>query len=126
MPTYEYSCRDCENSFDVIKSIANLDDTEACPSCYSLHTNRTISRTHFYGASDWDTSHYNHGLGMWCKSNKHAQREARNRGLLEVGNEPAAKMLEAQEKDLQKEEDQSFDRTWEKTEHFLKQEIGKS
>jgi putative FmdB family regulatory protein len=126
LPTYEYQCRDCESSFDVIKRISQLDETESCVNCASQSTYRTIPRTHFYGASDWDTASYNPGLGMWVKSRKHAEREAKNRGLIEVGNESPVKMLEAQDRDTAKISDEAFDKSWAKTEHFLKKELGKS
>jgi len=63
---------------------------------------------------------------MWVKSRKHAEREAKNRGLIEVGNESPVKMLEAQDRDTAKISDEAFDKSWAKTEHFLKKELGKS
>lgn len=125
MPTYEYQCRDCSVSFDVIKAISQLDEIESCTHCLSQSTYRTISRTHFYGASDWDTAGYNPGLGMYVKSNKHARAVAQARGLTEVGTEPAEKILARQDRDAAEASDQAFEKAFERTEHELKRELGK-
>lgn len=125
MPTYEYQCRDCSVSFDVIKSISQLDETESCTACLSQSTYRTIPRTHFYGASDWDTAGYNPGLGEYVKSNKHARAIAKARGLTEVGSEPASKILERQDRDSAEVSEKAFEKAFERTEYELKRELGK-
>jgi putative FmdB family regulatory protein len=125
MPTYEYLCSLCKTNFDVVKSIKELDEVETCPACAAHETVRTISRTHFYGAADWDKAQYNPGLGIVTRNSKHAYREAKSRGLIEVGNEPAEKLLAAQEKEFSDAQDRAFNKSWEKMEYGLKKEMGK-
>ena len=85
MPVYEYLC-DHGHRFDVVKSMSELERTELCPDCSAVAA-RQISRTNFTGASDWNTQSWNPGLGCYTKSHKHASQIAKNRGLVELGNE---------------------------------------
>lgn len=97
MPTYPYGCKNCKHEFDVIKSIKDFDSPEACPRCGVLSTERYISLTNFSGADNWD-SHYNPGLGCVVKNRHHAARIAKQRGLIEVGNESCEKVMAANER----------------------------
>lgn len=119
MPTYEYQCITCKHDFDIIKSISMLDDPEACPKCSSKETERHISRTHFYGASDWDKAQYNPGLGVVTKNAKHAARIAKDRGLIEVGNEPLAKVMQDNEKRRDRDIESNFEESFAPVRHHL-------
>lgn len=125
MPTYPYECLSCKNDFDIIKSVSRLDDPEECPACSSKDVKRYISRTHFYGASDWDSS-YNYGLGCVTKSRVHRNQIIKQRGLIEVGNEDCEKISAAMDKDKQKADDQRFERGFEQAAAELKQEIART
>lgn len=125
MPTYDYACSNCGADFDIIKAIAELNRQENCPSCRSEKTDRRISRTHFYGASDWDKSEYNPGLGIVTKNSKHRDREAKARGLIEVGNEDVAKVMADQESRAREIEAERDKETYEPIEYALKKAQGK-
>jgi putative FmdB family regulatory protein len=88
---YPYECRRCGETFEVIKSVRHIDDPEFCecgPQAY-----RTIAqRQSFSGEKDWDSAHYNHGLGQAVKSNAHASKLAKERGMIEIGDEPLDKI----------------------------------
>lgn len=120
MPTYEYLCKDCGSQFDVIKSIKDYDLPESCHSCQSLTTVRQISRTHFYGASDWDSASYNPAFGKVIKNKKHRDEEAKRLGLIEVGNEDLEKTTASQDKRLDDNINESMKDAYESLEYGLK------
>ena len=77
----------------MIKSVKDIDCPEACVSCNSENTRRTIARTQsFSGANDWTTAHYSPALGRVVRSNLEARRLAKERGLVEVGTEPVERI----------------------------------
>jgi len=84
---YPYRC-ECGEEFEVIKFTKEIDRVENCPkcghNCDSSH--RYISRTHFYGADDWNSAEYNPAFGKHLTP-KQAKAEAKSRGMIEVGNE---------------------------------------
>lgn len=125
MPTYPYECLSCRKEFDIIKSVSHLDDPEACPTCGGSETKRFISRTYFYGASDWDSS-FNYGLGCVTKSRSHREKIIKERGLIEVGNEDCEKISSSMDRDLEKARDDRFEKSFERAEHELKKELVKS
>lgn len=84
---YPYECI-CGHDFEVIKSIADIDNQEICPKCSSKEVTRYISRTHFYGASDWDKAEFNPGLGQVVRNGLHRKELCKRMGLEEVGSEP--------------------------------------
>lgn len=93
MPTYPYSCPNpkCGHQFEVIKSIARIEDAERCVKCDS-QAQRGIARVNFNNAGDWKPS-YNPGLGRVVKSKAHqreilAEYRDKGRDFFEVGNEP--------------------------------------
>lgn len=108
---YPYRCP-CGNEFEVIKHSKIIDRVEVCPNCGHNCTkeNRYISRTSFYGASDWDSAEYNPGLGCVTRNKLHRDRIAKDRGLIEIGNEDIVK----HDIELEKERDRKIDEKWEK------------
>lgn len=89
---YPYECGACKHIFEVIKSVRDIDLEESCPQCGVISI-RTIARSQaFYGANDWDTRHYNPALGMVVRSNKEAEKIAREKGMVEVGTESLEKI----------------------------------
>ncbi len=53
MPLYEYVCKDCQISFDALRSMSAADEPIACAVCHSANTTREISlfAAHSVGAS---------------------------------------------------------------------------
>lgn len=86
---YEYEC--CDDVFEVIKPVSDIDLPEDCPHC-KKPARRIISKSNFYGADDWDNATFCPGLGQVIKSNKHRAKIARQRGLEEIGNEDMGKI----------------------------------
>lgn len=98
---YPYFCEKCDNEFEIIKSVRNIDDVEKCPDCGNIGE-RTIAKEQAFSkssAGDWNTSHYNPAFGKWMKSNSEAKSEAKRKGLIEVGTEPPENIHKHFEKD---------------------------
>jgi putative FmdB family regulatory protein len=88
MPTYPYQCSNdlCGHTFDVVKSLSEIDQPEHCDKCQAT-AERFIGNTSFYGASDWDKAEFNPGLGCVTRNGKHRREIAKSRGLEELGND---------------------------------------
>ncbi len=43
MPFYEYRCTDCQNQFELMRSITQRDMSAECPDCGSEQSSRTIT-----------------------------------------------------------------------------------
>ncbi|MBX3085489.1 MAG: zinc ribbon domain-containing protein [Anaerolineae bacterium] len=52
MPAYQYQCTECHESFQVRKSIAEIDTQTFCPECGSPRTERLISNVTFFSSTD--------------------------------------------------------------------------
>lgn len=85
-PVYPYECETCSKHWDVVKSVASIDRPEQCEGCGKPGVRR-IAKTNFTGASDWNTQTFHPALGCEVKNNRHARQIAKERGLIEVGNE---------------------------------------
>lgn len=90
---YEYSCSQCQTSIDIIKPVSDYDRIENCETCGTL-MNRAFAprKIHLYGTAVQD-AYYNNGLGCVVKNDKHARQIAKDRNLIEVGNERPEKHL---------------------------------
>lgn len=100
MPNYPYRCTTCEHEFEVVKRVADIDSAEQCPECNSV-SERYIGRTHFYGADDWNKQEYNPAFGK-SLTPQQARKEAKKRGMIEVGNENPDKIHKHFEKEREK------------------------
>jgi len=97
VPTYAYRCG-CATEWDVIKSVASIDDPEPCPKCKELGS-RQIVAVNFNGASDWNSQTWNPALGCYTRNTRHARQLAKARGMEEVGTEPPEKIHAKFERD---------------------------
>ena len=90
---YPQVCDLCHHEFEVIKSYKDIERPEPCPECKAPETTRVIARSQsFSGESDWDSCHYSYALGKVVRNNAELKKEAKRRGLTEVGNEPVDKI----------------------------------
>jgi hypothetical protein len=82
---YPYQCPE-GHSFEVIKSLAEIDREERCH-CGEIAARHiglfALDKT---AASSWQPT-WNPGLGQVVKSKAHAERIAKEKGFIEVGNE---------------------------------------
>lgn len=91
MMKYPYRCMACNHQFDVIKSVKDIDNVEACEKCGAA-SQRYIGQTHFYGANDWDKAEFNPAFGCIVKNRVHKRELLRQfagegRPMEEIGNE---------------------------------------
>lgn len=98
MPTYGWKC-DEHGPWDVCVPIADRDNPQPCPSC-GVHGTKQLSAPNIdrVASGAWNQQSYNPGLGCWTKSWKHGREIAKARGMEEVGDEPADKLLKAADK----------------------------
>jgi len=84
---YEYKCDECGHRFDVVKPIKDFDLKHTCSECDCEDTSIVISsKIHHIGAKV-QNAEFNPGLGCVTKSKQDRQEIAKQRGLIEVGNE---------------------------------------
>jgi putative FmdB family regulatory protein len=43
MPLYEYQCRKCGHSFEMLRRIKDVDSDLECPACHSAEVERQLS-----------------------------------------------------------------------------------
>lgn len=96
--TYEYKCNSCEHSFDVTKNVKYMDIDEPCPKCGTICERIFRPKIHLSNTKVQD-SYYNHGLGQVVKNDQHARQIAKEKGLIEVGNEKVEKHVKYTPKD---------------------------
>jgi putative FmdB family regulatory protein len=106
---YEFECDACKHRFDVIKPIKDFDLKHSCPKCEHSETHIVISaKIHHIGAKV-QNAEFNHGLGCVVHSKKEREEIAKQRGLIEVGNETPDTLYKEsvvkREKEKQKEWD---------------------
>jgi putative FmdB family regulatory protein len=118
---YPYRCPSCSKEFEVVKSVRDIDVVEYCPQCADIGV-RYISRTSFFGASDWDKQEYNVGLGCVTKNSKHRDKIAKERGLVEIGNEDCEKTMASQDKKLNDRIEEATKPAYDALEYGLKKD----
>jgi putative FmdB family regulatory protein len=90
---YVYRCDGCNNEFDIIKSVKDFDRIENCPTSGTIMTRAVApAKLHIYNTQVQE-SYFHPGLGQVVKGDNHARRIAKERGLIEVGNERPEKHL---------------------------------
>lgn len=87
---YAYRCV-CGHAWDVVKSLADIERVEPCEKC-SQPGKRFIAGFTFYGADDWDKAEWNPAFGCVVRNRKHRAQLAKERGLIEIGNEDPNKI----------------------------------
>jgi hypothetical protein len=107
----------------VANSVRQIDDAEACTKCNAPDARRYLVPVNFNGASDWDKTSWNPGLGCITKSNAHAAKIAKERGLIEVGNEDLGKTMASQERKLEQTTNDNFEKAFEPMVYGLKKEL---
>ncbi|MGH7919353.1 MAG: FmdB family zinc ribbon protein [Candidatus Dormibacteraceae bacterium] len=50
MPIYEYRCDDCQDTFEMLTSFANRDQSQTCPTCNGEHSQVQVSSFAAVGA----------------------------------------------------------------------------
>jgi putative FmdB family regulatory protein len=105
---YCYRCQGCRHEFEVIKSVARIDDPEPCPECSSEETGRYLTPCSFFGEKVEDAE-YNPALGCIVRDSKHRKQLAKERNLIEIGNESPEKYCRDMDRDREKRIQSRYD-----------------
>lgn len=95
---YEHFCVPCNRTFDVIRPVSRYDDAEICAKCGSVAERVPFPRRVFLHGTAVQEKQFNHALGTVCTDNE-AKQIAKERGLIEVGNERVEKHVKPYESD---------------------------
>lgn len=87
MPYYEYECPKCNLRFDVVKAMSQYDRPELCECGSEASRQMPLPSKVHASAGDWNRVEFNPALGQWTKSWKHGRQIAKEKGLIEIGNE---------------------------------------
>lgn len=91
---YEHVC-ECGHAFEVVKKIEARDTPEYCSVCGNAEVPRkkvpSSIQIAALSAAEWNSQTYNPALGGVFRDSQ-AKKEAKRRGLTEIGNEPVDKI----------------------------------
>lgn len=90
MPIYPFKCASCQHEFEAWAKISEIDSLEpSCPKCYHVNTPKErlfTAKIHLNNTKVEDAV-FCEALGCVVKDSKHRKKIAKERGLVEVGNE---------------------------------------
>lgn len=104
---YPYKCTSCATFFDVTKRISEFERDEYCPKCQSK-AERKIASGYFTNAKVEDAE-FCPALGCVVRNSNHRRKIAKERGMIEVGNEDTNKWYEQAQKDKEAEIKRFYD-----------------
>ena len=90
MPMYPYRCPDCSHEFEVLAKISEIDHAMInCEKCDTLleSKHRQIAKRQFFYGTEVEDYEFCPALGQVVKNKKHRQQIAKDRGMVEIGNE---------------------------------------
>jgi putative FmdB family regulatory protein len=96
---YEYLCEVCGSHFDVVKPVSEYNTPEACRSCNYDATRVPFPRKIYLHGTAVQEKKWNPALGC-AVTDSEAKKIAKERGLIEVGNEDPSKHLKPKELNL--------------------------
>lgn len=99
---YEYHCEACAKRFDVIKRATEMEAEERCSQCNSVAARQFVPRRVYFSGTKVEDAEFNPGLGCITKSSAHRKEIAKQKGLIEVGNEKP-EVIEKHYDDMRKE-----------------------
>lgn len=120
-----FRCADCSTHFEGVYFYDAK--RPICTNCQSqdteLKTEATFKgpRLEIIGASDWNKHEFNYGLGEVTAGVRDAERKARARRLIAVGNENLERFNTYQERRFEKDVDETIERSFDEGIHHLKE-----
>jgi putative FmdB family regulatory protein len=106
MPIYPYKCNACGHRVEVVRSIKETAGEQPCPECDEPMA-YVFTRTTVIGAAV-QHAEFNPGLGLVTKNKQHREEIAKQRGLIEVGNESR----ESVGRKIQQDHAEKIEREW--------------
>lgn len=92
---YEQECTSCGNKFEVVKPASEYDTIEICK-CGAEAKRVPFPRKIHLSNTAVQSPYFNHALGQVCTDNE-ARKIAKERGMIEVGNERVDKHVQSAE-----------------------------
>lgn len=95
---YEYVCEKCNRQWDVYKPVSRMQEDESCEACGSAGRRLITGGSGFMGEKVEHAS-FDPAFGCVVKGSSHRRSLAKERGMIEIGNESPdsiAKTLDAQ------------------------------
>jgi Zn ribbon nucleic-acid-binding protein len=87
MMRYPYFCTQCDAEYEIVKSLDDIDRVENCD-CGHAMSRKISPKIMFKNEKVAENQTYFHpALGCMVNSNTQAQRIAKERGLVEIGND---------------------------------------
>jgi hypothetical protein len=121
-----FDCHSCRKSFSALYYYQTETNSPQCKWCGSIDTALPEIRDlsdgsdiHLMGISDWDNTEYNPGLGCVTRSRKHREQIAKERGLVEVGNEDVERVSQMQDRKLAQQLEARTEKSFEEGSHHL-------
>jgi predicted nucleic acid-binding Zn ribbon protein len=111
MPTFEFRCTPCNQTFEEVQPMARqkrltIDQlrrekkrTAKCPACGIVSSERIFSSSVYFVGAQVENAEYNPALGQVVKNSRHRKDLAKEKGLIEIGNEPPEKIHKKFESD---------------------------
>ena len=84
---YPYRCLKCAHNFEIVKAVKDVHLTHDCEACGHNETERVFTSKLYFNGAKVQHAEYNPGLGCVTKNKEHRSEIARQKGLVEVGNE---------------------------------------
>lgn len=92
MPTYEFRCNKCDKNFQTVESIKTFDGDGHCPTCNKRSKEYIFTANVYFVGAKVESPEFSPALGQVVKNSKHRKEIAREKGLIEIGNEPTEKI----------------------------------
>lgn len=106
---YEYRCEKCDSTFDVIKPASEMTREEKCNGCESPAKRMFLPKKLYFCNTAVEHAEFNPGLGCVVKNSKHRAEIAKQKGLVEIGNEKTEKIHKKIEKEREEKAKKAYD-----------------
>ena len=97
MIIYEWNCPKCEVKFETLQSIVEYNGETQCPTCGDITKERIFSAKITILGSSVQNAEYNPAFGQVVKNKAHRNELAKQKGLIEIGNDKPESIHKATE-----------------------------
>lgn len=98
MPTFDFYCSKCDANFADIQpmgamkptplaEIPKIERKAECPTCGNVSKDRVYSKNVYFIGASVENAEYNPAFGQVVKNSRHRKELAKEKGLIEIGNE---------------------------------------
>lgn len=90
---YEYSCSNCSLETEITKAIVDFEREEFCNACGKIMIRAVCPQKVYFAGTKPTDAYFHPSLGQVVRGEQHAKQIAKDRKLIEVGNEDPSKHL---------------------------------